>query len=91
MQIEEPVTGVHEAEREPAVTEPVRRSATQTFVLRLWTTREPSLSALDSLCGTVEHLGSGRSGPFAREGDLLTFLREQLREPVAPHRDGGAV
>ena len=90
MQIEEPATGAHEAEREPAVTEPVRR-AKQTFVLRLWTTGEPSLSALDSLCGTVEHLGSGRSGPFAREGDLLAFLREQLREPVAPHREGGAV
>ena len=63
----------------------------QTFVVRLWTSEEPSQRRPDSLRGIVEHLRSGRKGPFADEDELLAFLRERLGEPVAAHRAGEAV
>jgi len=63
----------------------------QTFVVRLWTPPEPSPRPPDSLRGIVEHLRSGRKGPFADEEELLAFLRERLGEPVAAHRRAGAV
>ena len=64
--------------------------AVQTFVVRLWTSEEPSLRSSDSLRGIVEHLRSGRKGPFVDEEELLAFLRERLGEPVAAHRAGEA-
>jgi hypothetical protein len=63
----------------------------QTFVVRLWTSPEPSSRTADSLRGIVEHLRSGRKAPFADEDELLAFLRERLGEPVAVHRQAGAV
>ena len=63
----------------------------QTFVVRLWIPQEPSLRAPDSLRGIVEHVGSGRSGPFTDEDQLLAFLRERLEQPVAARQEGEAV
>ena len=63
----------------------------QTFVVRLWASEDPSLRTSDSLRGIVEHLRSGRRGPFVDEDELLAFLRERLGEPVAAHREAGAV
>jgi hypothetical protein len=63
----------------------------QTFVVRLWTSEEPSLRTPDSLRGIVEHLRSGRKAPFVDEEELLAFLRERLGEPVTVHREAEAV
>ena len=46
-----------------------------TFVVRVWTPRDPSVEEPGALHGLVEHVGSGRSAPFADERELLAFLR----------------
>jgi hypothetical protein len=56
----------------------------KTFVVRVWTPAEPAVEEQGALHGLVEHVGSGRSAPFADELELLAFLREAtLAEPTA--------
>lgn len=47
----------------------------KTFVVRVWTPTEPADDA-QTLRGLVERIGSGSSVPFAGEGELLAFLRQ---------------
>jgi hypothetical protein len=58
-----------------------------TFVVRVWTASEQPLELDCHLHGTVEHVGSGRSLPFADEGELLAFLRDAEHEE--PPSDAG--
>jgi hypothetical protein len=50
----------------------------RTFVVRVWTPAEPAVEEQGALRGLVEHVGSGRSAPFADELELLAFLREAV-------------
>lgn len=47
----------------------------KTFVVRVWTPTEP-IDDTQTLRGLVERIGSGSSVPFAGEGELLAFLRQ---------------
>jgi hypothetical protein len=57
----------------------------KSFVVRVWTPDQPAGEEGKVLHGLVEHVGSGRSTPFADEQELLAFLREAaLADPAAP-------
>jgi len=49
----------------------------QTFVVRVWAQAQPPERELDTLRGVVEHLGSGLTGTFTDDDELLAFLRER--------------
>lgn len=57
----------------------------KSFVVRVWTPHRPACEKEKALHGLVEHVGSGRSTPFADEHELLAFLWEAtLAGPAAP-------
>jgi hypothetical protein len=55
----------------------------KTFVVRLWAAVDPADEAHEPLHGVVEHVGSGRSAPFASEDELLAFLRDAAAQGSA--------
>ena len=60
----------------------------QTFVVRVWTEAEPTGSELDVLRGVVEHVGSGQTGTFTDDDELLAFLRERGRHEERERAEG---
>jgi hypothetical protein len=52
-----------------------RSSGMETFVIRLWSQSTGAEMEWAGLRGVVEHLGSGRSGTFTEDDELVAFLR----------------
>ena len=50
-------------------------SLTQTFVVRLWETPEPTWGTDEGLRGVVEHVRTGDSVAFGSADALFTFLQ----------------
>ena len=61
----------------------------QTFVVRVWEQAQPQESELETLRGVVEHLGSGLTGTFTDDDELLAFLRERRWQGEREHAGAG--
>jgi hypothetical protein len=61
----------------------------QTFVVRVWTEAQPARNEIDVLRGVVEHVGSGQTGTFTDDDELLAFLRERWQQEERGRAEGG--